>query len=321
VSDTVGTIGGVTDEVDALTPVQRRTLAVLRRGDAPLRFPEALVDELTADVEEAFAGFAARLGEETIWVNKHRLSAVLGCEAQSLVPDDFAWSPANATGQVAHRAIQLMIHWRGDPTPIDLVDEAIARLADADTSLGDWIAALGPGDDADLRGAAVERVTKFAECFPPLDKRAAPMTEARVQWPLDGPIVLSGKVDLVIGRPSADESRKVIVDLKTGRVAPRHRDDLRFYALLETLRARVPPRKLASFYLDVGEAHVEDVTEAVLRTAARRLLDGVHALVELTVEGRPPVKRPGPPCRWCPLLPTCDEGAAHLGARPDADDE
>jgi hypothetical protein len=57
---------------------------------------------------------------------------------------------------------------------------------------------------------------------------------------------------------------------------------------------------------------IEDVTPAVLRTAVRRTLDGVNALIELTVEGRTPVKRAGLTCRWCPLNVTCDEGKAHL---------
>ena len=104
----------------------------------------------------------------------------------------------------------------------------------------------------------------------------------------------------------------MIIDLKTGRPAHRHREDLRFYALVETLRTGVPPRKLASFYLDVGQPVIEDVTPAVLRTAVRRTLDGVNALIELTVEGRVPVKRAGLTCRWCPLNQTCDEGLDYL---------
>jgi CRISPR/Cas system-associated exonuclease Cas4 (RecB family) len=306
----------------SLTPLQQRNLQVLRRGSEPVVFDPAFVDELVDGLAGALAGLGQRLdGHGDVWINKHGLSSVLGCEVQHLAGDEFRWTPANAAGQVAHRAIQLMLHWRGEPVPIDLVDDALARLVDADTSLGDWVARLSAGDEADLRGAAVERVTKFAECFPPLDKRSTPMTEARVQWPLEGPIVLSGKVDLVMGRPAGAESRKVIVDLKTGRPSSRHRDDLRFYALLETLRMRVPPRKLASFYLDVGEAQVEDVTEAVLRTAARRTLDAVHAVIELTVEGRPPVKRPGPSCRWCPLLTAgCVEGADFVAGRERDDD-
>ena len=77
----------------------------------------------------------------------------------------------------------------------------------------------------------------------------------------------------------------MIIDLKTGRVSQRHREDLRFYALVETLVRDVPPRKLATFYLDSAQPIVEDVTEGVLRTALRRTLDGIHRLIQLQVEG------------------------------------
>lgn len=300
-----------------LTPLQTKTLGLLRRSPDPVVFDQAFVASLRADVDEAFDGFHERVGDESIFVSKHRLTSALGCEVQHMLPDDFAWSPAVAGGQVAHRAIQLGINWRGDPVPDELVDEAIARLSDDDSSLGDWIAGLTEGDRADLVGFAVDKVIKFAECFPPLDKRAAPTTESAVRWPLDGPIVLSGKVDLSIGRPSGAESRKVIIDLKTGWVVPKHREDLRFYALVETLRTGVPPRKLASFYLDAGEPVVEDVTERVLLTATRRTLDAVNAEIELKVEGREPVKRAGVSCRWCPLSSDCDEGQAYLHGGDD----
>ncbi|CAN5506223.1 hypothetical protein BH23ACT3_BH23ACT3_24160 [soil metagenome] len=226
--------GDVTVGAPRLTPLQDQVLAVLRRSGEPVVFDRVVVDELRAHVRASFDQFAERLADhpDQLYVSKHRLSTVLACEAQAMAPDEFAWSPATATGQVSHRAIQLLVNWRGDPTPIDLVDEAMARLADDDRSLGSWIAGLSPADEADLRGNAVERVTRFVEGFPPLDRRSHPMTEARVQWPLDGPVVMSGKVDLVMGRPSGHESTKLIIDLKTGRKSPRHRDDLRFYALL-----------------------------------------------------------------------------------------
>jgi hypothetical protein len=215
--------------------------------------------------------------------------------------------------------VQLMVNWRGDPVPADVVEEAIARLAGEDTGLGEWVAGLREADLADLRGFAIDKLIKFQECFPPLDRRAAPTVESSVRWPVDGPIVLSGKVDLTLGRPAGAESRKVIIDLKTGWVSPKHREDLRFYALVETLRTQVPPRKLASFYLDAGEPVVEDVTERLLRTAARRTLDALNAEIELRVEGRDPVKRPGASCRWCPLASGCDEGQGYLTGRADAE--
>lgn len=302
-----------------LSPLQTKTLGLLRRSADAVVFDEAFIASLRTDVEEAFTDFHARLGGVTIFMSKHRLSSVLGCEVQHLLDDAFTWSPAIAGGQVAHRAVQLLVNWRGDPVPADVVEEAIARLASDDSSLGDWIAGLSEADLADLRGFAVDKLIKFQECFPPLDRRAAPTVESSVRWPVDGPIVLSGKVDLTLGRPAGAESRKVIIDLKTGWVSPKHREDLRFYALVETLRTQVPPRKLASFYLDAGEPVVEDVTERVLRTAARRMLDAVNAEIELTVEAREPIKRPGIACRWCPLATDCGEGQGYLQSRADDD--
>jgi len=296
-----------------LTPVQQRTLDALRRSPEPVVFDPDVLADIRTEVRVALDDFAERLGpNQQLWVNKHSVATVLECEEFHLLPDDFEWKPATAKGQVAHRAIQLILSWRGEPNPSDLVDEAIARLADEERGIGQWIAALSPADEADLRGQSVERVTKFVECFPPLDKRSNPMTESSVRWPNDGPIVLSGKVDLVMGRPRGDEASKVIIDLKTGRPSPRHRQDLGFYALLETMSRSVPPRKLATFYLDAAEAQTEDVSERLLRSAVRRTLDAIDAIVALEAEGREPQRRGCVTCRWCPLSASCDVGQAFL---------
>lgn len=308
-----------TPALDTLSPVQLRTLAALRRSAEPIVFEEDFVAELRHDAETGLSELGERLGAappgrdgRDLYVNKHGVAGVLGCEAHHLAPDRFEWTPARARGQVSHRAIQLLVHWRGEPTPIDLVDDALARLADTETGLGDWVAALSPGEEADLRGQAVERVTKFVECFPPLDKRSNPMTEARAQWPVAGPIQLTAKVDLIVGRPEGRESRKVIIDLKSGRLTHQHREDLRFYALVETLCRNVPPRRLVSFSLDSAVADVEEVTEGLLRSSLRRTLDAIERMVELRAEDRPARRTPGPSCRWCPLADGCDPGRRHL---------
>ncbi len=295
-----------------LNPAQLRTLDLLRRSADPLVFDPELVVELRETMLEALAHFADRLDGDTLFVTKHTLASVHGCEANFMVPDDFAWSPAAARGQVAHKAIQLMLNWRGEPTPRALVDDALARLADGDDHFGRWIAGLSPGDEAELRGFAVERVTNFSEAFPPLDWRSNPKTEAAAQFPVDGPILLRARVDLTLGKIEGQESRRVIVDLKTGRVTPRHREDLRFYALVESLVWHVPPRKLATFYLDSAEPMVEEVTEGVLRAAVQRTLDGIHRIVQLRREGHQPGRRAGPTCRWCQLASDCAEGRQYL---------
>ena len=111
--------------------------------------------------------------------------------------------------------------------------------------------------------------------------------------------------------------RVLIVDFKSGYRSFHHRDDLRFYALVQTLRHGVPPRKLVTYYLDYAESETEDVTEGTLQSALARALGGVERHVELTVEGRPPDKRPGVACRWCPLREECDEGRSFLREAAD----
>jgi hypothetical protein len=301
-----------------LTPVQIRTLGALRRTDPPVAFDEAFIAELREDALTGLAELGERLGDhDDLWVSKHAVAAVLACEAHHLAPDDFTWTPARARGQVAHKAIQLLLNWRGEPTPADLVDEAIARLSDEDRSIGGYVAGLSPGDAADLRGLATERVTKFVECFPPLDRRWHPMTEAPARFPATGRIQLSAKVDLVLGRPSGRESRKVIVDLKSGRIVAQHREDLRFYALVETLCRDVPPRKLATFSLDSGSAEVEEVTPGLLRSSLRRTLDAIERMVELRAEGREPRRSPHAACRWCTILTECRPGQTSLSSRDE----
>ena len=286
----VNTVDRVTDAADGptLTPVQVRTLEALRRSGDPLVFDPDLVADIRTEMRVALDDFAERLQpNQEVFIPKHKIATALDCEEFHVLPDDFEWRPAIAKGQVAHRAIQLLLSWRGEANPTDLVDEAMARLADEERGIGAWIAALSPADEADLRGQSVERLTKFMESFPPLDRRANPVTEAAARWPNDGPILLQARVDLMIGRPSGNESRKVIIDLKTGRPNVRHRQDLGFYALLETLARGVPPRKLATFYLDAAEAQAEDVSERLLRSAVRRTLDGINAIRRARIRGSP----------------------------------
>jgi hypothetical protein len=310
----------------ALTPAQQRTLDLLSRSGDPVVFDPAVVGALRADLDEGLAELAGRLAAATtaelvspIVVTKHDLAEVFSCETKWAAPADFTWSAAKAKGQVAHKAIQLAIHWRGDVVPITVVDEAIDRLADDEHGLGPWLAALAPGDAADLRGRAVEHVTKFLECFPPLDPRWRPVTEGTAQYPLSGPIALRARIDLTLGVPRLGESRKVIVDLKTGRLLHRHREDLRFYALIETLVRDVPPRLLASYSLDAAAAEIEEVTVDLLRSTLRRTLDGVERMIEVRFEGRPSTRTAGPACRWCTCRADCAEGQAWLAAERLAD--
>jgi hypothetical protein len=312
----LGSVRCVDTPVD-LTPTQKRLLAQLRRDGDPLVFDEEFVDDLVRRAAEIVRDASKRLGGEKLVVSKGWVTNVLGCEGKHLEPDTFSWSPATARGFVSHKAIELGVHWQGEPVPEVLVDEALARLGDETSYRGDWVVALSDAERAELRGFAVDRVTRFLQDFPPLPPRAHPVLEARSRWSGDGTVELVGKTDLVIGRPEGRTSTLLIIDFKTGWRSPHHRDDLRFYALLETLRRQVPPRRLVTYYLDSCEADVEDVTESVLESTLARLEGAIERHLELVVDQREPVLRAGSACRWCPVRPTCATGQQHLRALDD----
>jgi CRISPR/Cas system-associated exonuclease Cas4 (RecB family) len=301
--------------VEELNGAQRELLEQLRAvpSERP-EFDPGLRARLRLELEAALDPLVDRLPEVPLFVGKYRLSEVHGCEVRFLDDDQgFSWSPPAARGAVAHKAIELSMNLRGAADPLDLVDEALDRLQEGDASLADWLQSCGEYDRAEVRSLANDHVAKFLECWPPLKSAWRPVAESRVNADLcDDRIRLAGKVDLTVGRAEGSVAGKVVIDLKTGMFSPHHRDDLRFYALVETLRLGTPPRKLATHYLDTGRIQPEDVTEEVLGAAVARTVEGIARLVELHTEGREPVKRPGPPCRWCGVRDGCTEGQRWL---------
>ncbi|HUQ39045.1 MAG TPA: PD-(D/E)XK nuclease family protein [Acidimicrobiales bacterium] len=307
-----------------LTPTQQRVSdELLDRGGARPIFPDNLGEILRAELEEQLAPVAARVPEgEPVWVSKGTLSQVLHCETHHVTEAEagFEWTPANAKGTVAHKAIEITVGMGRTAPAGELVDLAITRLVEtgADRGPGRWIEQAAEVEVAELRTNATDIVAKFQDAFPPLSRKWTP----RVEWPLkarlcDERIHLQGKPDLVLGQAIGTQARVLIVDFKTGRPSNTHIEDLRFYAVLETLRCGVPPFRLATYYLDSGTWHAEDVTVDALRSAALRIAGGVSRLVELQVDRRPPTLTPGPTCMWCRLRTDCP-GAARWAEERDA---
>lgn len=300
-----------------LNPAQQETLDRLRaRPEDRPRYPTDLRDRLRRTLEEELSGPATAIPDgETLFVSKRALAGVHGCEARWKAEEDEGFTPSVpvVVGSVAHKAIELSLNRSGPREPADLVDRALTRLAGSERWMGEWLEACDDDDRAEVRSLAVAKVSAFAELWPPLATSWRPVTEAAVRQDLLGRrITLSGKVDLSLGQADGRTARKVIVDLKTGRFTLHHRDDLRFYALVETLRVGTPPRAVATSYMESGELHVEDVTEGALDTAVARTVDGIDRIVAIRFGGDVPIRRPSGMCRRCSLLPTCDEGRAHL---------
>jgi len=312
---------------DSLNEAQREVRVRLgRQGVEPRTFDAVLRSRLRDQLESALADVAEKFSVDgPLFINKHRLSGVFGCEASFLHEEEqeFAWNPHIARGAVAHKAIELGINWPSpDPAPPKLVDAALDSLTRGDTSLADWLYRCSDAERAELRGLAVSSVAAFFDCWPPLQRHWRPATESSSRVELcGGRIVLGGKTDLTLGRAEGRTADKVIVDLKTGRHQPIvHREDLRFYALVETLKLGTPPRTLATYYLESATIDVEEVSEDLLGVALRRTVDGIGRYAELHGHLGPPaepLKRPGPPCRWCALRDDCAEGQEFLAQADD----
>lgn len=312
-----------------LLPAQQATLDAIRTPTQRRpTYASSFAAELRDETEAALAGLvdAARdVDSRGMWVSKRDLAGVFGCEARHLAESDasFEWSVPVARGIVLHKAVELSMH--SQRTPADITDDAIERLIETDENLGEFLARCSPGERADLAANCVALLTRFAETFPPIRRAWKPAAEVRARARLcGGAFTLGGKYDLTLGAPEAladdgiAESRagKVIVDLKTGSRTPTDPEDLRFYALIETLSVGVPPLAVGSFYVAEGRIEHELVTAEVLSSALRRTVDGIAKLISLRMGAGKPRRMPGPPCRWCPISADCGPGQDWL-AEPD----
>ncbi len=313
------------DEAPQLNLAQREVLERLgsKAAERP-RFDPTLAGELRTELESRLAPIVRRLeDDQDLWLSKHQLEAIHGCEARFLDDEnqDFEWSPPKARGAIAHKAIEVLTMRIDRLDPLDAVDEAMGSLTNGTGSLADWLKTCGDTARAEVRGEANTRVAAFVETWPPLAKGWRPVLEGSIRVELfDGRIRLAGKPDLTIGHANGEVAGKVIVDFKTGSAYQAHIDDMRFYALIDTIRIGTPPRLLATSYLDSARLLTETVTTDMLWSSVERVVDAAGLLVTLTAGERDAVKRTGPPCRWCRLRPNCEEGIAFLAATDDEPD-
>lgn len=306
--------------LEELNPAQSRVVTDLMGWGQPRpRFDDTLATGLRQWLEEAIEPVLQPTPAK-VFVSKHALHQVHTCEAHWLADrnSDFGWNVRNATGTIVHKAIELSVFARNEPSPLELVDHAFEFFADDDrrTSPGAWLATVSPLEFAELRSRANHAVAGFQECWPRLQRSWKPWAEKPIYADLcDQRVTLQGKVDLVLGMANGSEARALIVDLKTGRSHSSHGDDLRFYALLQTLKVGTPPYRVASYYVDSATFSAEDVTVELLETAVRRTIDGVTAMARLSGQSPDQVVEPGitpgPTCNWCSLNATC-AGPAQL---------
>jgi hypothetical protein len=296
-----------------LTDPQRRTLdRLIGTAERPVfaaDLRQRLVDRIEGAARELELG-------EPLWLGKEALNQLGRCEgrfAARLEGEDppFEHSVNTAAGVLVHKAIEVDVGARDGQEAHAIAVTAVERLTEREERFAEyWRTRSGPEQD-ELLMEVVRKVTLFQGSFPPLRelrREMAPVTELPVKaLLLGGDLTLSGKIDLVLGVPDRLEpgrATRLAVDLKTGGAWPEYAEDMRFYALLMTLRFGVPPYRVASLFLDSGEWQAEEVSEETLLHAADRVVSAARAAGSL-LGGREPALTPGSWCSWCPRALTC----------------
>ena len=298
----------VVDGVEA--PGGEALLALLRAEGAPRPLVDrGLAPRLRAALEAALAPVAPALpGGHDVRVGKYRLADVLACEGKLVagLGADRAETPPMVRGILVDRLFtQLVVTGAiGDP-----VADATASLSasDGEATLR-FLEGLAPEARSALEDEVREEAAALLRRWPHLRASYWPRTQERIVVPLvGGRVVLSGVVDLALGRPPRERASVCLVDVKSGRERPEHRADMHFYALLETLRSGAPPFQVATYYTGTGALVADPVDEDLLASALARTVDGAARLCRLAA-GATPGLAPSGRCPWCPAFPRCGPG-------------
>ena len=257
------------------------------RPDVPPDLVERLLGRLTDAVATWLAARDAAGGAPTLVVTKTRL-ARLACDGLQRDPVPYAHTWANARGTLAHAAIEQDVDGGRGTDAAAVASAAWHRLASDrpgdPTSLAAWLNGLPPADRERLVGEVAALLAAFREVWPDL---------------------------VVASRVRDGRARTLVVDLKTGMPrGQQERDELRFYALLVALRDGVPPFRWATLHVTEGRVEAEDLSEAVLATAADRVADALRQAARLLGGPEGEELRAGGWCRDCRREPDCPVAAA-----------
>jgi hypothetical protein len=141
-----------------------------------------------------------------------------------------------------------------------------------------FVAALDLHDRAALASELDRHAAMLRQRWTALPGHWLPRTRERITVPLGGGrVVLSMRVDLLVGTPCAGRASVCLVLVRSGQPRPADLTDLHFAALLETLRSGAPPFRAVLHYSESGLNRIEDVTEGNLARAVQRTIDGLAA--------------------------------------------
>lgn len=193
-------------------------------------------------------------------------------------PADAAVTKPLALGAIVDALFRQLVTTGRIDDPLDEGLDAL-RADDRQSDLVDFVCDLSGPTRAAFEDELETQCAIMVSRWPRLSSAWLPRTQERIAIPLaGGAVTLIGIIDLIVGAPSAGRASVGLVEVKSGRPREEDRDDLRFYALLETLRSGAPPFRLATFYTRSGQVSTEDVADELLIDAVRRVLIGVQRM-------------------------------------------
>jgi hypothetical protein len=213
-------------------------------------------------------------------VTKGQLTRVLSCDEHA-PPVRLACRPpsrAMACGAIVDAVFRHLV-------TVGSTDDAIAdglaalRVDGSHDELLAWAAEL-PSTEWSVLVADVEAQTEgLRHRWPRLDPTWMPRTQEPMRVNVaGGAFELATRVDLALGIPEEAVASVALVEVKSGAPRTEHREDLRFTALVETLRHGVPPFAVATYYTTTGELDVDPVTAGTLIEAVDRTIAGSRLL-------------------------------------------
>ncbi len=292
-----------------------RTLADVLTGALDLVDPGLAPGEEDREVAElrslldraarAAAPTGGWTADDPLRLSKATITWLLRCPRRALTDGDIEVTDDLVAGLVVDAAAKLATLVPQRPPT---VDAALAYLeASGDTTVATHLADRGAAATGlldDLSG----RVDALAAAWPRIGPGWWPRVEEPARARLaGGAIMLTGRLDLLLGGPPTDRPA-VVVEVKGGRWYDGMRADGHLYALLVALRDGRAPHAVVTVVAD-GTTQVEPVRPAVLATAAERV-DHAIGIAAAIAAGEPPATHPGAHCAHCPARPGCGPGRA-----------
>ncbi|MEO5678706.1 MAG: PD-(D/E)XK nuclease family protein [Acidimicrobiales bacterium] len=290
------------------------------RGDPHARpAPEpALVEAARAHLEAAAVAGAAAVPEGVVVrVTKAAVAGVRRCEVRHLAElahQEGAGGQPEPPAVVRGRLVDALFRQVATTGQVggDPLADGLAGCAAEGEEAGTALAALSGAEQEQVRAEVWAASATLVASWPVLPAGAGLRTQERVLVALaGGRVLLSGRPDLAVGRPTRQRAGVLVVEAKSGRFRPEHLEELRFYVLLEALRWGVAPFRAVVWSLGDGRLEALDVDADLVWSETLRVADAITRLTRLAAGGAPRASA-NPLCPSCPWLDGCPDGARQV---------